>query len=1414
MSVDFLAGRRAHSAYSAHILSLLAWSLIWALFFYSFLNGADHFADGDFSGQFHASAIYQGRTLWNDNVASDGFLWSPVSYAGFPFAADPQTAVFYPPRWLTLLLARPWDFSMYALQVEALLHVWLAGVFTYFLAFALSQRHVAALLAALAFGLGGYLTSYPIQQLAVLESVIWLPLILLLLRRGVDSTRPVPWLVGAGFGLALSALAGHPQSFLHVSYMAAAYFLFLTVRARWSWGWVVKLGGLVMGTAIGVAAVALLPTLHFMLYTTRRSVNYSFTSRGLPLEDYVQLILPALRSHWTPEYSGMAALLLLLVAWYGRRARNIPSAQTAEIYFWSATALLAGWLAMGDNGILFQLAYGVLPGFRLFQQQERLLSLVSLSVALLLALGLSVWTQTDPATRRRLWQASGWTTAVFLLLAALYAQANPSFAGQPWPALWLRQAAMLALIMLLLAVQSTAKPRQTRFLLLLFIPLLAADLYVNTSSSVDRHPGSPDAFWPQDAWLQQLRAEQPPLARIDSQNLLHANLGAAYDLEDIHGISPLKPIWLANLEQLPRERRWQLLGVTHVLDTQPPMPGAQMVAPLRQNVYPERTIAANLYRLPAPLPRAWLSYQPVVVADETTASQTLASPEFDPAQQVVLHTAIPDLADITPPSRPPTITTWREGQDGLRIDAQTDTPAILVISEWRYPGWRAWLNGQPADLFPTDYAFLGLRIPAGRHEVKLQYQPWDVPVGAALTVLTLVVAGWLAWRWRPVVSVRAGQSDGQVVPSEREERPSVGDGSQWQGARWRWSQWQWRLAIGLLVWLAFGLRLHTLGAQDLRGDEVYGFPFMGLSLTGMLQGIAALGEEHPPLHYIILHSWIRVAGDSEFAMRFLAVIPAILVLPVMWQLGRRWHGRMMGFFVAALMAVSQSLVWLGQDVRNQYVMVILCGALATWFFQRALDRPRWIAWVWYALLCALTMYSHYYGIFALLAHGVTLLVLPNYRRHLPAYVLSGLAAAALFAPWLFITFAGWVTQLSAPSGMELAPYLQRVGQELVAGAAFPAAPGRWLFLGALLLAARGWWAFWQRDRATAVILGVWLGGALGGVFLVLLRRNIFNPYYVSPAAPAWWALVAMGIITLAEQPRRWAKGLALGSALALFLAAAVSLGNYYGRPAEFGRNQGYRALAAHVADHYAPNDLFLANFPDPSFVYYLRHLDIAYTMQPATLETPFATTEQALAGLVEQYDRLWFVPEQSHTWDTEAIVYRWLDYHTLIEENRQFDSLNLILYRPAHAVDDIMTPVGQSVGSWARLEGYYITVDGVSCHPMQPGAEVTVTLIWRAISAAPTDYTAFVHLLGTDGRLLAQHDGVPVFGTRPTTTWQPGERLLDRHTLTIPPTAVLDGAELWVGLYDSQSIERLRFDTGQDALRLELPACTSLPANK
>jgi 4-amino-4-deoxy-L-arabinose transferase-like glycosyltransferase len=101
------------------------------------------------------------------------------------------------------------------------------------------------------------------------------------------------------------------------------------------------------------------------------------------------------------------------------------------------------------------------------------------------------------------------------------------------------------------------------------------------------------------------------------------------------------------------------------------------------------------------------------------------------------------------------------------------------------------------------------------------------------------------------------------------------------------------------------------------------------------------------------------------------------------------------------------------------------------------------------------------------------------------------------------------------------------------------------------------------------------------------------------------------------------------------------------------------------------------------------------------------------------------------------------------------------------------------------------------------GEPLSVTLVWRAgDDPIANSYTAFVQLVGQDGKLIAQSDAIPANGQHPTTSWRPGEYILDTHVLTFHPEATAGPARLIAGLYDAQTGARVRFEDGSDALTL------------
>ncbi|RME33638.1 MAG: hypothetical protein D6793_09535, partial [Thermoflexia bacterium] len=156
----------------------------------------------------------------------------------------------------------------------------------------------------------------------------------------------------------------------------------------------------------------------------------------------------------------------------------------------------------------------------------------------------------------------------------------------------------------------------------------------------------------------------------------------------------------------------------------------------------------------------------------------------------------------------------------------------------------------------------------------------------------------------------------------------------------------WLLVAGLLV--AFALRVYRLGDQNIWWDE-------GLAIWAVRHGFVettlwTAGDVHPPLYFWLLWPWVRLAGESEFAARYLTVMVAMPTVAVMAPLGRRLGGRAVGAAALWLLALSRFHVWWSQEMR-MYALAALGATLSFYFLLRWISqeerrsRPIALAWV-------------------------------------------------------------------------------------------------------------------------------------------------------------------------------------------------------------------------------------------------------------------------------------------------------------------------------------------------------------------------------------------------------------------------------------------------------------------------------------
>jgi len=175
--------------------------------------------------------------------------------------------------------------------------------------------------------------------------------------------------------------------------------------------------------------------------------------------------------------------------------------------------------------------------------------------------------------------------------------------------------------------------------------------------------------------------------------------------------------------------------------------------------------------------------------------------------------------------------------------------------------------------------------------------------------------------------------------------------------------------ILLIVVLGLVLRIYDLGGESLWLDEFYSVNIAKLGLTDMLRELRFENESNPPLHFILLHYFIALFGDSEFAVRLPSALFGTFSILMIYMIGKRLFNRETGLIAALILAVSVFQVNFSQEARGYNLMMFL-GLFSLYSFLRIIDSRHRGYSITYILSSALLMYTHYYGVFVVAAENI------------------------------------------------------------------------------------------------------------------------------------------------------------------------------------------------------------------------------------------------------------------------------------------------------------------------------------------------------------------------------------------------------------------------------------------------------------
>jgi hypothetical protein len=501
-----------------------------------------------------------------------------------------------------------------------------------------------------------------------------------------------------------------------------------------------------------------------------------------------------------------------------------------------------------------------------------------------------------------------------------------------------------------------------------------------------------------------------------------------------------------------------------------------------------------------------------------------------------------------------------------------------------------------------------------------------------------------------------------------------------------------------------------------------------------------------------------------------------------------------------------------------------------------------MSWFLYIFLTLTCFYIHYYTAFLILFQG--LFVLVNLRRFWGSrwpWLVSQFVIALLMIPGLQLAYnfigeaAGGIDKIAVPDILRLA------STSLLTGFTLADTWGVWVSFLLLPLWLVGLLTLLRCDRGSGSFWTLFFAIPVLSVIALSIDRPFFKERFLVQAQPAFELLLAVGFLALWRlEIRDWrfltkflrifnkpynltnihnsqftihnsqfrAKGsLWLIRLLASLLLAsllfvnAVALTNYLADSA-YAKAPPWRFYHDYVSDHARPGDVMLTNFPEAAVSYYSPN-ELPFYVVPAERDRPTIERLEQTEQIAAAYQRIWFLPMLRQGFDEQGDVLTWLDRHADRVHQVFFPDYNLNLYLSPPAIEAALISQPVVFAHGPQLRGYQIfdkegdsrlTPDASGTGhrlSLKPEDEFTVSLYWQSSGPADASYTVFVHLVAADGFNRAGQDNLPVWGSYPTTAWQPGEKITDKYTLAVPAGTPPGDHYLRLGWYNSATQERV-----------------------
>jgi hypothetical protein len=140
------------------------------------------------------------------------------------------------------------------------------------------------------------------------------------------------------------------------------------------------------------------------------------------------------------------------------------------------------------------------------------------------------------------------------------------------------------------------------------------------------------------------------------------------------------------------------------------------------------------------LPRAKLYSKWQTPANEAAVLKTLAAPEFEPLDTVLIsdETPLPEIDSATT-ADPGAVEITQYHPKYVRMEADAKTPCVLLVNDRWNPDWRVWVDGAKSAVLRCNYIMRGVYLKPGNHIVEYRFQPSAMSLYITLSAIVIAI---------------------------------------------------------------------------------------------------------------------------------------------------------------------------------------------------------------------------------------------------------------------------------------------------------------------------------------------------------------------------------------------------------------------------------------------------------------------------------------------------------------------------------------------------------------------------------------------------------------------------------------------------------------------------------------------------